>query len=297
MADQFYEASFGGVRLWISNIQTSGAGRGLVVHEPSAGPAFGLSDRGPDLLVSRCSLLFDDMLGEGVSAAERFREFKGQIDDKPRVFRHPLQGSFVARISELTYTIDPTGISAECTITQDTSFPAVSESGPGGALATGQGAVAASAAAARAQYKEIGLDTSVIDETEATVDGWNATATPVNPKDVVSKTSSLSTRLTDVASSLEDDLEAWSSFTATMLLVEDLRAASEASIADTASTFAMQLGTPIAARALVASIYGADEAEARYEQFLRLNTISNPLSLAQGVRYLMPQPSPRERNA
>lgn len=297
MASLLYEAAFGGVRLWISSIDTSGVGRTLVVHEPTAGPDFGLQDRGPELLVSRCSLLFDDMLGEGISPKERFEQFMSQVDDKPRVFRHPLHGSYVARVSEISHTIQPSdNIAVECTMTKETTAAAVSDAGPGGTLSSGQGAVSASSAAARAEYSKIGVDTAVIDETEATVDSWSAGTEPLNPRDVVTKTSSLSERLGQVAESLEDDLEKWTSFQATMLLIEDLRSASESSIADTAATFAMQLGTPIAARALLATVYGASESEERYEQFVRLNGITNPLSLAQGVRYLMPQPPPGKRN-
>jgi prophage DNA circulation protein len=97
----FYRSSFGGLRLWISQIQTDKSRR-QVVHELSDGDGNVIEDKGPKPIVSRVSLLFDKMIGDSLAPLERLRAFAELVDDKPRIFSHPIEGTFLARVSDFS---------------------------------------------------------------------------------------------------------------------------------------------------------------------------------------------------
>lgn len=297
MADsQFYRSSFGGVDVWISQIQTDKSRR-QVVHDLSDGDGAVIEDKGRKAVVSRVSLLFDWMIGDATAPLDRLRAFAELVDDKPRMFSHPIEGTFLARVSDFTHTFDSTSVlTGECTITQIEEPVAVTPAGPGGIPDTGVGAVGSTAAALTVELDELGISSTLPTDALAAVDGW-AAADGINPRDVLTQTGSLTSRLGELADSLQSDLDTWQAFKAVIALADAVRGAAESATADTAQTMTVRIGAPIALRTLVAMTYGADEADVRYTQVMQLNDVENPASLATGTELVMPQPNPRPRSA
>lgn len=294
MAD-FYQGSYGAVRLWMSQIQTA-EGRNLMIFEPTSGNEFPVEDLGENQRAVQVDLLFDWMGGDQMSPIDRLQALRAEIDDKPRVFRHPLLGSYVARFGAFDHTVDEDStITGHATVVREQRDAAVDSTGSSSVFASSQ-SVSVSATKARDQLTELRMDTSAIDEAEATVESW-AEADDPDPRQMRAEAGSVRERLGAVASSLETDLDAYSSWAAVMQLAEDVSSAYEAATSDTAETFVMRLGEPVAARALLASVYGADEADQRYEQFIRLNDVDNPLRLVRNAEYLMPPKTPKGRTS
>lgn len=292
----FYPASYGGLRLFISQIQTDKSRR-QVVHELSDGDGNVIEDKGPKPIVSRVSLLFDKMIGDSLAPLERLRAFAKLVDDKPRIFSHPIEGSFPARVSDFSHAFDDkSNLSGECVITAVGEPSPITPSGPGGIPEIGTGAVASAAAALTIELDELGIESTLPSACAAAVDGWGA-AEALNPREVLTQTGSLTSQLADLSASLEADLGMWQAFKATALLAEAVRSAAESATADTAQTMTVRIGAPISLRTLVAMTYGADEADARYLQVMQLNDVENPVSLATGTELVMPQPTPRPRSS
>lgn len=295
MAD-FYRSSFGDLPLWISRIYTDKS-RSQVIHELSAGDDYVVQDRGQAPLKSRVTILFDWMNGDDLAPLDRLRKFTALVDDKPRMFTHPVEGTFLARVGAWNYDVDASGvISGEAELIRVGDVAAVSPAGAGGIPAAGDGAVAAAADALDLELEGIGQPSVLPQQAAAAVDGWAAQGTP-NPRDVLTQTGSLTQRLGDQAAGFESDLNDWAAFKATLLLAESVRAAAESATADTASTFVVKIGSTIALRALIASIYGADEADRRYEQAMQLNDIANPAWIEPGTELVLPQSPPPPRTA
>lgn len=294
----FYDCTFGKARMWVASASTT-EGRSLVTHEPAAGDNYGHQDHGAKELTARLSLLFDRMVGETMSPVDRLQLLRSEIDGKPRIFRHPILGSFSARISEFSHEIDERSIiSATCMVHQQTDeTPAVTGAGAGGSLPAGQGAVAASAAAAKASLAAIGVDSTITDEAAATVDAWTAGSETAGPRQIAAESKSLTQRIYAKAAELEQYIEKWGGYRGLILMAEDVAAAAEAATEDSVASMVMRLNTTVAARALISSVYPADEFDERYGQFTRLNDIDNPSNLAPGVLYLMPRPSGKPRTS
>jgi hypothetical protein len=291
----YYKSSFGDLRLWLSRISTS-AGRDQVVHELSAGDDFVVDDRGQGLLRARCSVLFADMVEDSLSPIDRLRALRAAVDGKPRIFRHPIEGSFLARVGPFDYEINSDStITAELELVQVAEVEAVSPAGAGGIPTSGEGAVDAAAESLTAELGELGLASTLPADASAAVDGWAASESP-NPRDVLAETGSLTANLGELASKLEAGLATWAAFKATIQLAEAVRAAAEAHTAATATTFALRVGGAVALRALVASVYGGEDAEQRYAEVLLLNDLATPMLLEPGTELQMPALPPAARS-
>jgi hypothetical protein len=291
----FYRSSFGDVRLWISKISTDKS-RDLVVHDPSAGDNHPVQDRGRALLRAQVTVLFDYMIGDDLAPLDRLLEFKRLVDDKPRMFAHPVEGSYLARVGRFNYEIDGSGV-----ITADVEFVQVADVAPvvsGGTTSAGGGAagVAAAAAATDAELAAIGGSSSLPTSCATTADGWESTDAP-NARDVLVDTGALTSQLGVLASSYESDLQAWTAYKSIILLSDTLAGAAVGAMSSSATTFTIRVGAAIALRALVASVYGAGEADDRYAQVLLLNDIANPAWIEIGTELQMPAPATAARSA
>jgi len=294
MKPAYYKSSFGGLRLWLSKITTDKS-RTQVVHDPSAGDDHVVQDRGAVVLKSSCTILFDYMLGDDLEPIERLQALKALIDDKSRILTHPTEGSFQARVGPFQYTIDESGvISADVEFTAVSDVQAVSVAGAGGIPASGDGAVQAAAAALTTELAAIAQTSTLPQDASDASDAWSS-ADAINPRDVLAQTGSLTAQLGTLASSLQDDLDTWAAYKAAVLLSDAVLASALAVTSDTAQTFSLLVGTSIALRALVASIYGADEADQRYQQAMALNDIPSPAWLEPGSLLTLPTPTATAR--
>ena len=284
----FYKSSFGDLRLWLSKISTDRS-RTQVVHELSSGDEHVVQDRGRGPVRARCTVMFARMKDDDMEPLDRLHALQAIVDDKPRVFSHPSSGSYLARIGPFTEEIDEFGvISAEIEVIQVAPIEAVAPAGAGSIPATGAGAVDAAVAAFRAELADIELESTTPDEVAAAVDRWTS-GDAVNTRDVLTQVGSLTSTLGTQADAFDADLELWSAYKATVLLAEAVRAAADSATADTAQTFTMLIAAPVALRAVLASVYSAEETDARYDQALALNDIASPAWLEPGTQLVLPQ--------
>lgn len=297
MADRpdTYPSSFGGLRLWLSRITTERP-RSQIRHELSDGDDHIVQDKGQGLLIARCSVIFEHMLGDDIEPIERLRRLRALVDDKPRILSHPIEGNFLARVGPFDYTLESNG-----TITAELEFAAVSEvqtvssAGAGGIPASGSGSVTAAAEAVNLELADVEMSSPVPSLAASTVDGW-ASSDDLNPRDVYTQTGSLTSSLSELAAQLETDLVLWNAYRAVVVLQEAVRAAAETFTTDVARTFVVRIGSPIALNALLTSIYGADEIDLRRSQALKLNDIPNPAWLEPGLDLVLPAARPTARN-
>jgi len=291
----FYEGSFGGVRLWLSKISTDRS-RAQVVHELN-GDEHVVQDRGRALVRARCTVQFDRMKDDDLEPLERLQALNAVIDDKPRIFRHPSSGSYLARIGSFQEDIDEHGtITAEIEVLQVADVQAVFPAGAGTIAATGEGAVAAASDALDLELADVALASPIGGNAKAAVDGWTSSET-VDTRAVLTQVGSLTSDLGAQADTLDGDIGLWSAFKATVLLSEAVRAAADAATADTAQTFVVRIASPVALRAVLASVYSAEEADARYDQAMQLNDIASPAWLEPGTELLLPKTVARRRSS
>lgn len=288
------ETKFGGLRLFVTRIATARP-RTQVRHGLSDGDDHVVQDRGRGLFVARCSVIFAHMRDDELEPLERLQRLLALVDDKPRLFSHPLEGDFLARVGPFEYTFEATGTySAEIEFVAVSEMQQVTPAGAGGIPASGEGAVAAAAESLGAELAGLGIESSVVGDATTMVDGWASNA-DLNPRDVYAQTGSLTSSLAGLAGELELDLGMWPAYKAAIVLNEAIRAAAEAVTADVARTFLVRIGEPIALNALLATIYGADEVDLRRGQVLKLNDIANPAWLEPGTDLLLPAARPTGR--
>lgn len=291
----FYESSFGGLRLFLSRLSTDKS-RTTVVHEQSTGDDYTVQDRGRAPLKVRASVAFDWMRDDELAPIDRLRALSAAVDEKPRMLSHPIEGSFLARVGPFNYDIDPSGI-----ITAEVEFIAVGEvqsvapAGAGGIPASGEGAIAAASAGMTTELADIGLASTVPAAAAAAVDAW-AASEDLNPRDVIAQTGSLTSQLGTQADLLDDDIEMWSAFKSTVLLAEAVRTAAEAATSESLQTFVVRIGAPIALRAYIASIYPADEAQFYFDRAMAINDIATPAWLEPGTELQLLHLPPRSRS-
>lgn len=296
MAEPFYyKSSFGDLRLWLSKVSTDRS-RTLVVQELSSGDEHVVQDRGRGPVRARCTVLFAHMIEDDIQPLDRCRRLQAIVDDKPRIFSHPSSGSYLARIGPFTEEINSDGIiTAEIEVIQVAPIDAVSQAGAGTIPATGEGAVEAAADSLAAELEDVGLTSSLPEDAKAAVSSWNATDT-VNTREVLTQVGSLTSELGDQANEFGGDIGLWSAFKATVLLAEAVRAAADSATAETAQTFVLKIASPVALRAVLASVYSAEEADFRYGQVMALNDIAAPAWLEPGTELLLPQLAAQARS-
>lgn len=298
MSTQYYASKWGDIRLWISDIKVT-RGRDIVEHEMSKGDDHPIQDRGAAMVRSSLTILFDWMVGEpDLAPLDRLRRFVASIDGESRLFQHPVEGSFLARIKNFEYAIDSSGvITGTGEILPAGDVTPLAPAGSDGIPASGAGAVDAAADAADIEFNEVNFEgRNVPEAARLAANNW-ATTDDLNPRAVLAETGSLTSDLGELADALEGSLVTWQAFKAVVLLAEAVRAAAETATSDTAATFIARIGSTIALRAFVAGLYGAEFAEIRYRQVLQLNDVANPAWLEPGTELVMPQVAARGRSA
>lgn len=296
MPPELYETSFGSVRLYVSRLSTP-IGRSIVVHDPSTGDEHTIQDRGRVLATASVTLLFDWMTFDDLSPLDRLKALRNEIDDRPRIFRHPIEGSYLARIGAFDVEIDEHGvISATCEIYPAGDILTTDPAKAGMITASGVGAVSAAAMLTQAEYDALGLGGGDLPaRCASTVDAW-AASPDTSPRNVLVQTGALADELGTMSGSLDNSLDTWAAFKATIMLAEAVRAAADLAMSDAAATFVMRIGSAVALRSLLASLYGADDAQARYDAVLLLNDIATPALLPPGTVLSLPQLPAAARN-
>lgn len=300
VADVYYAAAWGPILLWVANVETDNS-RSLVIHEPSRGDTPVVQDRGLATRVSRMMLLFEhDMPGEDKSPIRRFREFKEMVDaGEARLFTHPIDGSYRARVRDFRYTIDSETQTAraEVEFIPDEEVRPVSPTGPLTSGVAGEGAVTAAADAVDAAFAAVELETDITDQARAVVEGWSAAGDELGVRQVLADVADLSARYGAEINRLrlEHDLALFEAYRTMIMLGEATRVAGIAATSETSSTFTLRIDRRISLLALMAQIYGGANASDAARQALNLNDIRTPGWLEIGQILVLPQTGAQPR--
>lgn len=293
--DEFYQSSYGGIRLWCAEITTVNNNT-LVVHQLTSGNTHPIQRRGQDLKEASCVLLFDDMRGESDSPLVRFRKFRDLVNEgDPQIFTHPIEGSYLAVIGAFTHTVNGDGtITANCTVMPHEEARAVSPGGTGSSLSAGEGVVEAAADNAEKALEDFGLETVVIDKSRAMVEEFEA-ETP-NTRAITAAVSELSSEIGEAIDSLglDQNISLWPAYRSMMFLADSILTAGRAAT-EVTRVVTILINRPTALRRLMAKLFGAFEADERYAQVMNLNDIATPAWIPMGTELRIPQPPPQQR--
>lgn len=286
----FFEARYGGLKLWASDISWS-SGRDIVVHKLSRGNMHPKQDRGRVDRVAKVTLQFDEMDGDDLSARERIDQIEAFIDDgEPQVFQHPLAGAYLARIGAFEVKADANSIvTADIEIYPEEEPRAVTPVGFGTAAISADGVVAAAADKADAQLAAIGATSLLPAQARAADASWQAGA---NTRTVLSDVAKLSSFVGEEIERLrlETDMKKWQAFKAVIALSDSILSSARAVTSDVAQIFTMRIARPISLNVLLARIYGGADVETRRLQTLSLNDVRTPGWLPVGAELRLPVP-------
>jgi prophage DNA circulation protein len=288
MALVLLAASFGGVRLDLGSFETK-SGRSLVVHELTRGDQAVVQDRGRATPRTSCVILFVEREGVGDSLT-RFETFRKLVDSgDPHVFRHPIDGSYLARVEGFDYAVDSEAneITVSCDfigVGERTSVKAVPPT-----LSDGLVDVSAATSAARNELAETNSEAPSLDNADTVAESWSDSES-VSPRQVTLELQTAVSRLQYDAEELRlsSDIERWQSFKHFVYVQAALRSAAKFATSSTAETFEVTVREPTPLRSLVASIYGARMAESRLSDVLALNDLATPNSIPAGTVVIMP---------
>lgn len=125
-----FDASYGGMPLDMLSTKDV-AGRRLVRHRYPHRDGAELEDMGKVPKATRARILFFSRKGKQANPAIDLKAFLAVVDDaRPHLFTHPLTGSYMARVGEITVEAEAnkrSQIEIECTFEEDTLTPAILE--------------------------------------------------------------------------------------------------------------------------------------------------------------------------
>jgi prophage DNA circulation protein len=295
MASFLTTASYGGVEFYVASMSGK-AGRDIVVKSPSRGDAHVLQDRGLRHRTLQCELMFVDEPGRATKL-DRFLEFQRLANDgTPQIFRHPIDGSFRARVTDFDYNIraDDHGISASCTFLADDEPATVVSSGIGTAPLAGVEEVAATVAVLDESLAAENLSSATPQNTLDKVTAWTQAET-TDTRAVYLEASSLSNQISDEINRLElvTNLDRWPLYREFINLNFQVRRAAEAATTEADDVFEIVVSSAQPLRALCARLYGAEEAEDKTRQATQINRLRTPGLVPAGTRLMMPREGAR----
>lgn len=300
--DRLYDASWGGVRLWLSGLDTDESNT-VVEHQSAKGSRHVLQARGKNIVHATASVLFDFMDGDDLGPFDRLTQFRGLIGDGtiPQMLTHPTLGTYLALVGKFTHRLDEhTTISGEVEFIRadDPADEDAIEPGETSIPPTGTGAVDVAAESYRASLKDAGLDDpGYSQEAQTAVDKWTSDG-DANPRIVGGDIEQLTAKLGAQAALLEASLDYWPAYWDTIILMDAVFIAGEAALSSSSAsggTFAMRISVASSLRNIVTREYGADRADEMYALIMQLNDIPNPLLIPAGTVLQCPTHTPSAR--
>ena len=297
-----FDASWGGVRIDVLDSNIS-HGREKTYHRlPKRDGATG-EDSGREPWVCELQFVFIDRpQQEGEDAPpgdylERFQAFEALVaTDEIRRFVHPYYGAKLCSISGFTQSAGDgqPAIYCSATFTEENSFIATTEAGPGAPALSGVHEVGSRALSAGAALE--GSRAGLTDEEKAAsaqelagvravVNEWDNDP-DITPRRVQLEMASLNNALSRRLEQLEvaSNIDRYPIMKEYTLLQYQVRLAAEAFTAQTPRVVTINVTEPLPLRVIAARFYGAAEANRRFGQLLDLNPeIRNPSLLPRGT--------------
>jgi hypothetical protein len=295
MADAFFDTAWGPIRLYCSELRTTG-GRSIVTHKPSSGNVYETQDRGREQQNTEADLLFDQMEGETLSGLERFRIFERAVElGETHVFTHPMKGSYRAKVGRFDHVLKDGSITASVEFVPEGRIPAVTIASRGTSVIAGADAIAGAANQVQLELQRVGMVSAVLDVARAAADAWqdvNVTARRVLV-DVGQLQDSIRDEIDQLG--LGDSLALWQAYRSMLLLADAVVNTGRLATAELERIITVRTGREISLRALLASIFGARDVDHYYELTLSLNDIRTPGWVPIGTLLRLPAPTLQPR--
>jgi len=284
--DLILPASFGGVPLDVLEISAD-RGRVLDISEtPHRDGATSIQDLGGKTRIDRLRLIFCRLKGELRNEYwDRYKRVVGYKDQgEPQVFVHPLQGQYLARIMDWqeSASAEPRScVMVDCTLVEEVFGSQVYEPGAGAPPLAGLADVQ-QACNLMASYEPATAD--LAGEIKDTVTGWTSEG-QVFARDLNLSLAKLQRKLDDAIDQYElaTDIKRWPTYRA----IQNVRATVTRAAIVVRSTTPRQItfttAAPLPLRLIAVKLYGAKQAQVRYEELLRLNKVRNPMRVPAGT--------------
>lgn len=301
-----FKSAYGSVRLWLSRVSTSG-GRSVIVQQFTTGNVPDVRDRGDDTHTTSCAILFDEMTGDDFDPIDRLEALLAlKATGKPQLFVHPIHGTYLAQLVGLEHEVDETG-----TISGSATFVALEEPGGNGGAVTA-GADAFGVVSVRPDTNVDSVDVrgkdlqslfdtlgdgslssvalAAIKSQVRGADDFLADAS--RARKILVDVSSASDQLWDEIDTLRlaTDVALWPVMKAYVMLGDAVRGAADREMGDEGAYMTVRVGSPVSLRRLVSDIYGASQAEVRYDEARGLNDIRTPARIPTGTELRLRQP-------
>jgi hypothetical protein len=298
MAEDHWEdilipCKFGGVVLDLLEIHVEG-GRTLDIAEgPNISGALSVRDRGATPRVVHCRVLFFPARFDATSESyfARYQQFVDLKDSgEAQIFVHPFKGQWQAKVGEFneSASAEPRNtIAIDCTFVEDQDVQRSFTPGAGVPEVAGIEEVQANAAALDATVADLQTTTRGVPsntlgaDSVSAVTNWPGKAT----RDIDLELVSLSSRIDGAVATYAcaTDIKRYRLYRDLLNLRHSLRRAAIVMQQRTPRVIEITTRKPIAARVLMARLYGGRQAEARLAEFRSLNVVENPARLPAGI--------------
>lgn len=296
MGPILFPASYGGVSFWFGSFDGQG-GRDIVVQSPSRGDIHVLQDRGRRHRTLSSEIMFVDEPDRD-PVADRFRAFLDLSEDgEGHLFTHPILGSYLARVSDLSYSVrsDDAAITATCTFHAESEPQPILPAGAGAAPMAGLEEVTATVARAESELSAQGLPSDAPASVLAKVEGW-VTAEDPDARAIYLELASASEMIDREIDRLDllTNLDRWPVYREMIHLQYQMSRAAEAVTSDVSDVIEVTISASIPLRLLCADLYGADAADDRAHRVAQINRLRTPGLVPAGTLLKVPREGARD---
>lgn len=279
------DAIWGDIVLPLSDLSTS-RGRTLLVQEPARGEGGRLSDRGHVARRSQAQVLFVSQ-GVGDDPVERYRQLLSLDDGMTRLYTHPIDGQWPAKMSIDGEQITQGRVAVSLLFVEDRGderSPRRLSQSPRPASVVQSVEQAAEQLAS--ELIAVDESTAVPDQVRATAAGWYASERGIARSVQVAVEAS---RESAALASLIDEIDArgrlelFSVYTGIIATAAAIRRASQVLTAAAGRVIDLRVDRPVGLLALCARLYGAELAVERAEAVLQLNELRSGLDIPAGT--------------
>ncbi len=277
---------FGGVAL--DDVQVATArGRTLLVQAPARGHGGRLQDRGPEFREVRVAIQW--ISRQGLDAVARYRRLLALDDGTTRLFVHPVDGAFPAKMSIDDETIEGGNVSASVRFVEDRGDPRLERRRPGATPQQALDAAAAAATQAAARLQDAGMDLGVAEDANALVSDWRSPSVPSEVETGLSRQTAAIRSLIS-AKNLRANPARLPVYYSLIRLASALADAAAIVTSARERMVTMEVtGEPVTLLALAAQLYGGADARRRADQLARRNGIRDRNTIPAGTVLEVPR--------
>jgi hypothetical protein len=286
-------ASFAGMELDVLRAQDEN-GRDLAIYAAPHREGAELEDMGGAPRVTRCQIIFVPH-DAADNHLERFFAFE-QVKrlGETHTFTHPLTGSYEAKIGSFSWSAGPDQrdtVIVDCDFVEDSVTPAIFDLGQGAPLLSGVQDVAIASAELTQAVSDIetieggpALDVTVGTDALAMVQGWAAAASQTT-RDVETELARARAEITaaTVALQVATTVRRFPILRSLVKLEGAVSRAAEVFTDRTPRVVEFTVTAPQGLLLFCSRRYGAKQAQQRFDEIMRLNSIPNPARLEPGI--------------